>query len=97
MSRPKAVTLLVRRVIWKAASGDPGDGFHGWTLGQPWEEPRQGAGSPPVLDLGSRLPLCSCAPMGLGRWAFGGLMAPVTGLGVARHGTFGLPLLPLSL
>lgn len=39
-----------------------------------------------VCNLGPRLPLCPCAPLGFWKWAFDGLMAPARGLGAARQG-----------
>lgn len=62
-------------------------------LGQPWER-----GLVKVfLGLDSRLPLCLCPALGLGRWASGGLMTPVMGLEEPQQGIIWGPLLPLSL
>jgi len=81
-----------------------GDGVHAWTLGlmaflgQPWEGPVQGRRSLGVCNLGSCLSLYPCAPLGLCRWAFFGLMAPVMGLQVAWQGiVWGPPPVIVSL
>ena len=51
-----------------------------------------------VFDLGSRLPLYPCAPLDMRRWAFGGLVAPGMGVGVARPGIiWAPPLIVVSL
>lgn len=61
------------------------DAFHAWTMGlwlcwdSPGKGPREVVCSLRVLNLGSQLPLCPCAPLGLWRWAVNGLMAPVMG------------------
>ena len=60
-------------------------------LGQPWEGAWAGCPFLRVPHMGSRLPVCPCAPLGVWRWAFDGLTAPAMGLGVAGTGYYMVP------
>ena len=101
---PRQQLLLVQKVTGQLLPLTHGTGFMPGLvlialLGQPGEGPGQGCCSSRVLRLGfPPATVCCCAPLGLCRWAFAGLMVAVMGQGVARQGIiWALPPAVVSL